>query len=368
MEKKIRVGIAGVNSDRGWASIAHIPALNALPDFEVSAISNLKEGVAERTAKLLGIPYYFDNNAALIENSNVDLVAVTVRVPQHRELVIQAINAGKNVYCEWPLGNGLEEAEELSILAKKKGIFGAVGLQSRAIPAVNYIKDLIADGYIGEVLSTSLIGSGIIFGEYTLEAYAYAVDKRNGAGMIYSSFGNAVDALCYCLGEFSELSAIATNRRKTTTIVESGETIPMTAYDQLAVHGQLQSGAIASIHYRGGMFKGTNFHWEINGSRGDFVLKADGGNPAAFPVTILASQGDGDLEVLSIPEQYLNHGLSSLSVPAQIVAQNYARVASDLHSGTHLSVTFQEAVVRHRMIDAIERSSASGSVQRYRID
>lgn len=365
MEKKIRVGIVGVNSERGWASLAHVPALNSLEDFEVSAISNLRDGVAERTAKLLGIPHYFNDNSALIESPDIDLVAITVRVPQHRELVLQAINAGKSVYCEWPLGNGLDEAVELAELAREKGVFGAVGLQSRAIPAINFIKDLIADGYIGDILSTSLIGSGIIFGEYTLEAYAYAADKSNGAGMIYSSFGNAVDALCYCLGEFSKLSAIATNRRKTTTIVESGQVIPMTAYDQIAVHGVLDKGIIASIHYRGGMFKGTNFHWEINGTRGDFIIKADGGNPAAFPVTIMASQGDGELLLLPVPDKYIDNNLALLSIPAQMVAHNYARVASDLRSGTHTSVSFDEAVVRHKMIDAIERSSKSGATQSY---
>ena len=49
-----------------------------------------------------------------MESPEVDLVVVTVKVPHHRELVPSALEAGKHVYCEWPLGNGLAEARKLA--------------------------------------------------------------------------------------------------------------------------------------------------------------------------------------------------------------------------------------------------------------
>src|SRR5207249_11512965 len=73
------------------------------------------------------------------------------------------------LYCEWPLGNGLQEAEKLAALAKKKGVLAVAGLQARSAPSVAYVRDLIRQGYVGEVLSTTLIGSGMRSEEHTSE-------------------------------------------------------------------------------------------------------------------------------------------------------------------------------------------------------
>src|SRR5438045_4512272 len=156
---KIRVGIIGANPDRGWAAQAHIPALKSLPDdFEITALSTTRRESADAAAKLFGVPAAFDNHHELVNSPAVDVVAVAVKVPYHLELATAALEAGKAVYCEWPLGNGLQEAETLAALAKKKGVLAVVGLQARSAPSVAYAHDLIQQGYDGEELSTTLIG------------------------------------------------------------------------------------------------------------------------------------------------------------------------------------------------------------------
>ena len=120
--KKIRVGIIGANRDRGWAAQAHIPALKSLSDdFEITALSTSRQESADAASKLFGVPLAFDNHQELVNSTAVDVVAITVKVPHHLELATAALEAGKAVYCEWPLGNGLDEAEALAALAKKKG-------------------------------------------------------------------------------------------------------------------------------------------------------------------------------------------------------------------------------------------------------
>ena len=129
MDKKLGVGIIGASPDRGWASDAHIPALTALKELEFIALSTSRKESAELASKQFGVALAFDNHESLVSCPEVDLVAVTVKVPHHLELATAAINAGKAVYCEWPLGNGLEEAEALARMAQDKGVFAAVGLQ-----------------------------------------------------------------------------------------------------------------------------------------------------------------------------------------------------------------------------------------------
>src|SRR5216117_595339 len=125
-DKRIRVGIIGANPDRGWAAVAHIPALKSLShDFEITALSTSRRESADAASKLFGVPVAFDNHRDLVNRADVDVVAITVKVPYHLELATAALDAGKAVYCEWPLGNGLKEAETLAELAKKRFFFAS---------------------------------------------------------------------------------------------------------------------------------------------------------------------------------------------------------------------------------------------------
>jgi predicted dehydrogenase len=359
---RIRVGIIGANPDRGWAAQAHIPALRSLPDdFEITALSTSRRESADAARKLFGVPLAFDNHHDLVNSADVDVVAITVKVPYHVELATAALAAGKAVYCEWPLGNGLREAEHLAVLAKEKGVLAVVGLQARFAPSVAYVHDLIRQGYVGEVLSTTLIGSGMGWGP-TVEPYnAYLNEKKNGATMLSIALGHTADALCFCLGEVRELSATMAVRRTSFTIRETGERRPMTTEDQVGVTGLLESGAAFSIHYRGGHSRGTNLLWEINGTEGDLQVTADGGQAQIFELTVCGGKGaQSSLEVLPVAPSYQ---WPPLQGPSRNVAHAYARFARDYREATHLCPTFDDAVTRHRMLYAIETAAATGQRQ-----
>ncbi|MFO1193633.1 MAG: Gfo/Idh/MocA family oxidoreductase [Rhodoferax sp.] len=119
--RRLRVGIAGLQPGRSWAARAHVPALRALSGlYEIAGVANTSRARAEAAAAACGVARAFGSVAELCASPDVDIVAVTVKVPHHRELVKSAIDAGKHVYCEWPLGNGLAEAEELAALARAR--------------------------------------------------------------------------------------------------------------------------------------------------------------------------------------------------------------------------------------------------------
>src|SRR5207244_6421864 len=134
-------------------------------------------------------------------------------------------------------------------LAKKHGVLAVAGLQARSAPSVAYVRDLIAQGYVGEVLSTTFIGSGMGWGSRVEPYNAYLNDKKNGATMLSIALGHAADALCYCLGEVRELWATMPVRRTSFTIAGTGERKPMSTDDQVGVSGLLEGGAALAIHY-----------------------------------------------------------------------------------------------------------------------
>ena len=360
---QIGVGIIGYEVGRSWAAVAHVPALRALPEYQIVAVATTRRDSAEAAARDIGIGIHaaFDDAIALAQDPRVALVAVTVKVPYHRELVAAALAAGKHVFCEWPLGNGLAEAEQMAADAAAAGIGAVVGLQARMAPAVQQAKAMIADGYIGDVLSTTLVGSGMQWGDEVDRPNAYIVDKANGATMLTIPFGHTADALCHVLGEFRTLSATTAIRQPIVTRSDTGERLTKSAEDQIVVGGVLEGGAVAVIHYRGGNPHGTGLLWEINGSEGGLRFTAAGGHGQILGLTLTGGRGtDRTLRPVEIEARH-RWVPAALTGPAVNVAQLYARFAGDLRDGTRLAPSFDDAVIRHRLIAAIEHSATEGT-------
>ena len=80
---KIRVGIVGASASRGFASVAHMPALRALPQFEIVAVCTASQETAQAAARHYGAALAFSDAQELAQHSDIDLVTVSVKVPDH---------------------------------------------------------------------------------------------------------------------------------------------------------------------------------------------------------------------------------------------------------------------------------------------
>ena len=110
MPKKIRLGFVGANINSLWASQSHFPAIMASPDVEMTAVCTSRSESAEEARQYFGAKFAFHDFNDMVSCSEIDAVAVVVRVPSHYEPTKAAINAGKHVYTEWPLGRTTSEA------------------------------------------------------------------------------------------------------------------------------------------------------------------------------------------------------------------------------------------------------------------
>src|SRR5438270_2263383 len=219
---KLGVGIIGVSPTRGWAATAHIPALRALPNYEIRALSAHSPESARAAGEAFGVRKVFSDHEQLVSQPDIDVVAVTVKVPYHRELVSAALAAGKAVYCEWPLGRDLDEARAMAALAAEQAVHTVVGLQARHAPAIEFVHELLRDGYVGEVLSTTMVGLSVP-GDVIVKPNAYMLDKANGANLLTIALGHSLDTLNYLLGEFADLWAVSAVRTPLISIDETGE-------------------------------------------------------------------------------------------------------------------------------------------------
>jgi predicted dehydrogenase len=147
------------------------------------------------------------------------------------------------------------------------------------------------------------------------------------------------------------------------TAEQTREQIVKTAADQIAVIGTLTSGATASIHVREAVAGGTGFMWEINGTDGTLRISAAASLPEIFPLAVAGARGGGEPVELAVPAS-LTHKWPTLAAlegaPAYNVGRAYAAFAADIHNATHTVPNFADAVRRHEVIDAIERSAETG--------
>src|SRR5437016_9574595 len=164
MADKLRLGLIGASVRGTWSSRSHLPALQASADVELTAVCTTRTESAEAARQAYGARLAFDDWRKMVASPEIDAIAVVVRVPSHYEPTKAALQAGKHVYCEWPLGRTTAEAVELAALAEAKGLVTAVGLQARVNPAVMYLKELIAAGYVGEMMAVhvSMIRDGVL--------------------------------------------------------------------------------------------------------------------------------------------------------------------------------------------------------------
>lgn len=367
IQHKIGVGIIGASPNNpGWAVGAHIPAIRKLRDYELVAVSTSNHESAVAAAREFGVSA-FDNYKELIEHPGVDLVVIAVKVPHHYEIARAAIEAGKMVYSEWPLGMNTKEAEELAKLAESAGVRTIIGLQARFSPAIRYARDLVADGYVGEVLSTALSGTALIWGPASPSKFDYIYDVNGGATMLASAGLHAIDGLIFVLGEYESLVAKLVVRHPEVTLTETGDKLQVTAPDHLAVAGTLTGGALATVLYRSGTSRDVDLRWEIVGTKGELVITADfNGNIQNTELKLKGGQGEEkSLHEIDIPERYTAILKDLPEGPARYsnIAQVYESLAEDIREGTRLTPDFAHAVKRHRLYDTIMAASRTGAEQ-----
>src|SRR5512134_2342339 len=134
--EKLRVGLIGAGGR--WGPWAHVPAITQMPQTQLYAVCTAHADTAQAAADKYGVKHAYSDVKAMGADPQVEAALVAVRVPAHYVLAKDALEAGKHVYCEWPLGATTQEAEALATLARKKNVRTMVGLQRRASPAYMY--------------------------------------------------------------------------------------------------------------------------------------------------------------------------------------------------------------------------------------
>jgi predicted dehydrogenase len=295
----------------------------------------------------------------MVKHPDIDLVSVSVRVPLHHQMVMAALEAGKPVFCEWPLGANLAQAEEMAKLARAQGVRTMVGLQARGDPVLLRLQELVSEGYVGEVLSChmGMFLPGLL--QRGLER-AWMAEQAAGAHTLSISTGHAIDVLCFCVGEFQEVMSSVTTQVPVWETAEPGKKVAVTAPDNVLVSGVLTNGAIASVHVATVPWHGTGWRMEVYGREGTLVASSSQMVQYAH-IRLLGGKGnERALQELSVPERLTWIPGEVPQGPPFNVAQLYRRLSTAIREGRGAQPDFALAVRRHRLLEAIQRASDQG--------
>src|SRR6202049_5286511 len=247
MADKIRLGLIGASVTGTWSSRSHLPAVRASAEVELTAVCTTRADSAEAARRAWGARLAFDDYRKMIASPEIDAVAVVVRVPSHYAPTKAALEAGKHVYCEWPLGRTTAEAVELAALAKAKGLVTAVGLQARVNPAVMHMKELVEGGFVGEVMAVhvSLLREGVLSRP---SHRTWQRDAELGANTFTIANGHTVDAMRFVSGDFRRLSAVVATQAKQWLDTGTNTMLDVTSPDNVLLSGRLAGGGVVAGH------------------------------------------------------------------------------------------------------------------------
>ena len=326
----------------------------------MTAVCTTRQESAEETRQKYGARLAFDDYRKMLEHPDIDAVTVSVKVPAHYEATMAALQAGKHVYTEWPLGRTTAEAEELAALARAKGVRNMVGLQTRANPGFLYIKRLVESGYVGDVMScrASLTWGGMLRWP-SAELWQGRADQ--GANALTIAGGHILDALAFVVGHFRSVSSVVSTQIKEWLVIESGQMAEVTAPDTVMIAGKLANGGVCSVHVAGTPWGGSDgFKMEIYGREGTLAASC-GFSPTTDAVRLQGCRQGNDLEDLEVPKEYAPAPEGAPQGEPFNVGQMYHRFGQAILSGEDCQPDFAAAVGLHRFIDNVVKASRRGA-------
>jgi predicted dehydrogenase len=355
MTLPLRVGIVGANAARGWARDAHVPALARLTQFTLAAVSARTQALAEEAQRAFGAQRAYADSIALVRAPDLDVVAVTVKVPEHRAIVLAALEAGKHVYCEWPLGCDVGQAQEMAA-AVKPGQHVMIGLQALAAPAVRHAAKLARCGALGSLKVLRVLSPTAGWGAAALPHYAYLQDKRTGACFEAIAGGHTLAAIEAIVGAYAEVDARGSTLIDRLRIQGTDEVVQRTCADHMMVLGEHETGCVSNLEIIGGV-SAQPFQLELIGERG--WLKITGGMPGGFQVGNLRLETNISVEPVA---ELVAPELAASA--AGHVAEAYSRFAEQIRTGVLCVPDFSAAVHLTQLLDDIEFAAKSGTRQR----
>ncbi len=345
----LKIGVIGIGV---IATTKHIPALLKRDDVQVVALCDVDTAKAEKANADFGLnAKIYSDYRELCADETLDVVHVCTPNPLHCEMTLAALTNGKHVHCEKPMACTYEDAKKMLAAAKVAGKKLTVGLQWRYNPAPMHMKEMIKEGYFGDIYYVK----SQQLRPRRLPAYGVYTDKvKNGGGVLMDGGPHSIDLPMWLLDNYDVATVRGVTFDKMKNFPEGNDLGP---WDPEKF--DVEDTAMAIITMRNGQMIYMETAWIINMQQmAPGVIASVAGTKAGadmvgpkFESSLRIHENiDGKLgvtvpeitEVVNMNEYDINHWIDAI--------QNDGDPA----------VLPEQAAVVTRVIEAIYKSAATG--------
>jgi predicted dehydrogenase len=358
----------GAAHSHAWRTAPHVFDLPLRPSLAV--LCGRDAAAVRAAARRFGWAATETDWHALIKRDDVQLVDVCAPGELHAEVAIAALETGKHVLCEKPFANTLTEAEAMAAAAARaapQGVRAMTGFNYRRVPAVALARQLVTEGRIGQLrhVRATYLQDWLVDPASPLSWRLQR--ERAGSGALGDLGSHIVDLAQYLTGELiagvSAATATFVGERPLPGSARSG---PVTVDDAAVFTARLGSGAL-------GTFEATRFasgrknqlRIELNGERGSLAFDLERLNELEFFDRAGDSAEAGFRRILvTEPEHpYLSAWWPQGHVLGweHTFTHQVRDLVTAIATGGELAPTFADGLQVQRVLDAVERSAASGA-------
>ncbi|MEW9871575.1 Gfo/Idh/MocA family protein [Arthrobacter sp. HS15c] len=373
-------GFMGAAHSQGWRTAPRVFDLPAEPEMAVVVGRNASATAA--AARKWGWAESATDWRDVIARDDIDVVDIVTPGDSHAEIAIAALEAGKHVLCEKPLANTVAEAEAMAEAAERaaaRGVRAMVGFTYRRVPAVTFLRDLIAEGAVGRIshVRASYRQDWLVDPEMPL---AWRLQKEHaGSGALGDIGAHAIDLAQFVTGlNLQKVSGVIDTIVKERPLLDgaaSGSGLSGTAgsgkgavtVDDIAIFtGRFESGALASFEAsRFATGRKNALEIEISGDKGALAFDLEDLNRVQFYDRTVPADRQGFRKIMVTEAE---HPYVSAWWPAGHMLgyeHGFSHQVKDLVEGivgnTDPHPTFADGLRVQRVLDAVERSSANDS-------
>ena len=355
----VRVGVLGAGA---WAEFAHLPGYKRDPRCELVAIADPMIDRAKAFAGKFGIPNYYDSHEELIARGDIDLVDVCTPSATHFELTWAALQAGKHVLCEKPIAYDYRDTQRAAALAREKGLKTKAGFTFRYAPAMQYMKRLIDEGFVG----TPFIFNGyeqnsqwldprtpLRQADHTADQSVIQVSSLEGYGAPIMDLGHL-----FMGSRFEQVVGTMKNFIPNRVVRATGTMMRMNIDDGDIFIGEFASGALGSIQtsfVTVGNYPGLEAR--VYGSKGALICRLVEEN--GICESLKAATGDQvEFREIEVPTEFYPAGGSKHESWRSLFYANLIRNFLDeiLGGGPANQGNFDDAAHVQELINAVELS------------
>lgn len=205
MVRSVRVGLLGCGR---IAEIAHLPAYRTLRKAQLAAVADASIDRARSLAERFRVGAYFSDPMRIMEDKDIEAVDICLPTSLHSKFIMLALESGKHVFCEKPMGLSTKEADTIISKAEKSGLRLMVGYNHRFEAPFERIKEMVDSGLLGNLISMEFKYAK--YGEP--ERYrppSWRGDPEKGGGVLMDFGCHKIDLMKWYAGRATKVSAMA---------------------------------------------------------------------------------------------------------------------------------------------------------------